>query len=115
MTTQTEAGLSDRHHAGCLRSALVYASRALQKDGCSCELSLSEEELLRCLNFENNPELSPEEALEAIKQAPTSAPQPPRGPEWLHEIKHDGFRVIARRARRPTGSMTRTSSFTPSI
>jgi bifunctional non-homologous end joining protein LigD len=27
---------------------------------------------------------------------PTSAKQPPIGPEWLIEIKHDGFRVIAR-------------------
>jgi bifunctional non-homologous end joining protein LigD len=27
---------------------------------------------------------------------PTSAPQPPCGALWLHEIKHDGFRVIAR-------------------
>jgi ATP-dependent DNA ligase len=29
---------------------------------------------------------------------PTSAPQPPSGALWLHEIKHDGFRVIARKA-----------------
>jgi ATP-dependent DNA ligase len=29
---------------------------------------------------------------------PTSAPQPPSGDEWLHEIKHDGFRVIARKS-----------------
>jgi ATP dependent DNA ligase domain len=28
---------------------------------------------------------------------PTSAPQPPCGPEWVIEIKHDGFRVIARK------------------
>jgi bifunctional non-homologous end joining protein LigD len=28
---------------------------------------------------------------------PTSARQPPRGPEWLIEIKHDGFRVIGRK------------------
>ena len=28
---------------------------------------------------------------------PTSAPQPPSGAIWLHEIKHDGFRVIARK------------------
>jgi bifunctional non-homologous end joining protein LigD len=28
---------------------------------------------------------------------PTSAPQPPSGDMWLHEIKHDGFRVIARK------------------
>jgi bifunctional non-homologous end joining protein LigD len=29
---------------------------------------------------------------------PTSASQPPSGGLWLHEIKHDGFRVIARKA-----------------
>jgi bifunctional non-homologous end joining protein LigD len=28
---------------------------------------------------------------------PTSAPQAPSGALWLHEIKHDGFRVIARK------------------
>jgi ATP-dependent DNA ligase len=28
---------------------------------------------------------------------PNSAPQPPSGEAWLHEIKHDGFRVIARK------------------
>lgn len=27
---------------------------------------------------------------------PTSATAPPSGPEWIHEIKHDGFRVMAR-------------------
>jgi bifunctional non-homologous end joining protein LigD len=25
------------------------------------------------------------------------APQPPSGEAWLHEIKHDGFRVVARK------------------
>jgi bifunctional non-homologous end joining protein LigD len=28
---------------------------------------------------------------------PTKAPQPPTGAAWLHEIKHDGFRVVARK------------------
>jgi bifunctional non-homologous end joining protein LigD len=28
---------------------------------------------------------------------PIKAKQPPRGDGWLHEIKHDGFRVIARK------------------
>jgi ATP-dependent DNA ligase len=28
---------------------------------------------------------------------PSSAPQPPFGELWLREIKHDGFRMIARR------------------
>jgi ATP dependent DNA ligase domain len=28
---------------------------------------------------------------------PTKAQQPPTGDAWLHEIKHDGFRVIARK------------------
>jgi ATP-dependent DNA ligase len=27
---------------------------------------------------------------------PMMAPRPPSGPLWLHEIKHDGFRVVAR-------------------
>jgi bifunctional non-homologous end joining protein LigD len=29
---------------------------------------------------------------------PTKAQSPPSGPLWLHEIKHDGFRVIARKS-----------------
>ena len=28
---------------------------------------------------------------------PTSAPRPPSGALWLHEIKHDGFRIVARK------------------
>ena len=28
---------------------------------------------------------------------PTKAPRPPTGDAWLHEIKHDGFRVVARK------------------
>jgi bifunctional non-homologous end joining protein LigD len=28
---------------------------------------------------------------------PSSAKVPPSGPDWLHEIKHDGFRILARR------------------
>ena len=28
---------------------------------------------------------------------PMKAPKPPFGGLWLHEIKHDGFRVIARK------------------
>jgi bifunctional non-homologous end joining protein LigD len=28
---------------------------------------------------------------------PSPAERPPRGPGWLHEIKHDGFRITARR------------------
>jgi ATP-dependent DNA ligase len=27
---------------------------------------------------------------------PTRAARPPSGPLWLHETKHDGFRIIAR-------------------
>jgi bifunctional non-homologous end joining protein LigD len=32
---------------------------------------------------------------------PSPAKAPPSGPEWLHEIKHDGFRILARKG--PTG------------
>jgi len=28
---------------------------------------------------------------------PSPAEQPPVGPNWIHEIKHDGFRIMARR------------------
>ena len=28
---------------------------------------------------------------------PTLASRPPRGPQWVHEIKHDGYRLIARK------------------
>jgi bifunctional non-homologous end joining protein LigD len=28
---------------------------------------------------------------------PCPAKVPPSGPGWLHEIKHDGFRILARR------------------
>src|SRR6266478_5896936 len=45
---------------------------------------------------------------------PTKAPEPPSGPLWLHEIKHDGFRIIARKSdgrvrlySRPGNDLTR--------
>jgi hypothetical protein len=28
---------------------------------------------------------------------PTRAAKPPAGPDWVHEIKHDGYRLIVRR------------------
>ena len=28
---------------------------------------------------------------------PTLASKPPEGPQWIHEIKHDGYRLIARK------------------
>src|SRR5947207_14864851 len=28
---------------------------------------------------------------------PSAGDQPPAGPGWVHEIKHDGFRLLARR------------------
>jgi bifunctional non-homologous end joining protein LigD len=28
---------------------------------------------------------------------PSRSERPPSGPEWLHEIKHEGFRIMARR------------------
>jgi ATP-dependent DNA ligase len=31
---------------------------------------------------------------------PSPAKAPPSGPGWLHEIKHDGFRILARRDRK---------------
>ena len=28
---------------------------------------------------------------------PSTADHPPSGPDWIHEIKHDGYRLMARR------------------
>ena len=28
---------------------------------------------------------------------PTNSKRAPTGPEWIHEIKHDGYRLIVRR------------------
>jgi ATP-dependent DNA ligase len=45
---------------------------------------------------------------------PSGSKAPPNGKEWLHEIKHDGFRVIARKVgervklySRPENDLTR--------
>jgi bifunctional non-homologous end joining protein LigD len=38
---------------------------------------------------------------------PRSAKEPPAGPGWIHEIKHDGFRILARRDDRGIRLFTR--------
>jgi len=38
---------------------------------------------------------------------PRPAQQPPSGPDWVHEIKHDGFRILARRDERGVRLFTR--------
>ncbi|HEY2534835.1 MAG TPA: DNA ligase [Xanthobacteraceae bacterium] len=38
---------------------------------------------------------------------PSLIKQPPTGPDWLHEIKHDGFRIMARRDGRGVRLYTR--------
>jgi bifunctional non-homologous end joining protein LigD len=34
-----------------------------------------------------------------IAAQPIMASKPPSGPDWVHEIKHDGYRMIVRRDR----------------
>ena len=38
---------------------------------------------------------------------PRPAKEPPPGPDWIHEIKHDGFRILARRDDRGVRLFTR--------
>jgi ATP-dependent DNA ligase len=38
---------------------------------------------------------------------PTSAAKPPSGPGWIHEIKYDGYRIMAQRAHGGTRLFTR--------
>jgi ATP-dependent DNA ligase len=41
---------------------------------------------------------------------PSSAKAPPGGPDWLYEIKHDGFRILARRDARGVHPITRNGN-----
>jgi hypothetical protein len=38
---------------------------------------------------------------------PTLAAKPPSGPDWVHEIKHDGYRLIVRRDGKAVRLFTR--------
>jgi ATP-dependent DNA ligase len=38
---------------------------------------------------------------------PSTAKTPPTGSDWLHEIKHDGFRIMARRGDKGVRLITR--------
>ena len=38
---------------------------------------------------------------------PRPAKEPPVGPDWIHEIKHDGFRILARREAKRVRLFTR--------
>ena len=38
---------------------------------------------------------------------PRPAKEPPIGPDWIHEIKHDGFRILARRTAKRVWLFTR--------
>ena len=44
---------------------------------------------------------------------PRSAERPPAGPLWIHEIKHDGFRILAHRRGHSVRSLTRTITTSP--
>jgi ATP-dependent DNA ligase len=39
---------------------------------------------------------------------PSDAPRPPSGPLWVHEIKHDGFRLLVRKEGSRVRCFTRT-------
>ena len=38
---------------------------------------------------------------------PSNAARPPSGPLWVHEIKHDGYRLMVRREVRAIRRFTR--------
>jgi len=41
---------------------------------------------------------------------PSPAKVPPSGPDWLHEIKHDGFRLMAQRSAKGVRLYTRNGN-----
>jgi bifunctional non-homologous end joining protein LigD len=44
-----------------------------------------------------------------IPAQPVKAAKPPSGPDWVHEIKHDGYRLIVRRDGRTVRLYTRNA------
>jgi hypothetical protein len=42
---------------------------------------------------------------------PSDAARPPAGPGWLHEIKHDGYRLLARLVRKPRPGLALNEHF----
>ncbi len=45
---------------------------------------------------------------------PRPAKQPPSGPDWLHEIKHDGLRIVAQKEADRVRLLTRNGTILPS-
>jgi bifunctional non-homologous end joining protein LigD len=51
-----------------------------------------------------------------IPAQPIMASKPPSGPDWVHEIKHDGYRLIVRRDGPAARLYTRNAyDFTPRL
>jgi ATP-dependent DNA ligase len=44
---------------------------------------------------------------------PRSAKKPPSSPGWLHEIKHDGFRIVAQKEADNVRSLPATGVISP--
>ena len=44
---------------------------------------------------------------------PSKVAQPPSGPHWVHEIKHDGYRVMVRRLASGSGASRATAMTGP--
>src|SRR5712675_3645918 len=42
-----------------------------------------------------------------VPAQPIKAHKPPSGPDWVHEIKHDGYRLIVRREGKAVRLFTR--------
>jgi ATP-dependent DNA ligase len=50
---------------------------------------------LRCMEWRTKPPMKRPGMIEPC--IPTRATKPPVGPQWIHEIKRDGYRLIARK------------------
>ena len=46
-------------------------------------------------------------AIRSLECLPRTAQRPPKGAGWIHEVKHDGFRIIARRDAKGVRLFTR--------
>jgi ATP dependent DNA ligase domain len=73
---------------------MLSKEKMITLEDCIGLCGLTEEEVLAIAEHEHLPEIA---ATALAEYLPSPAERPPSGAGWLHEIKHDGMRVLARR------------------
>ena len=101
MVSRGLSGMKDQTRSGgCgFRTAIFY--RCFRLDSSEALWNQSAAMLWRV----SSPRLYPAGFIEPC--LPTVRSKPPAGPEWIHEVKHDGYRLMVRREGNRVRTFTR--------